>query len=315
MLRQRTQPYSTRSTQLLSPIAEANQRHGALQKRFQRYHDVDKALVRQIIAATPDNYLAALCDREYGYGAVTALQLLNHLKSTYGAITNADRDDNLLRLNAPWSPPTPIEDLFRQLADGQKMAADAGEPIVDSQLARIGYTLLLKTGVFGDACRDWRLKPDKDQQTFASFQVHFLRMDRDRLEQTTTRTAGYHAANAVLSNLPPEAINPPPPPSTHHVCAAASPSPSLASLTHQLRQCQAALAALTVSGPPAPAALPATTAVRSYCWTHGFIQNLAHTSSTCKHKAPGHVDTATGTNKNGGSDKIWTDRTRPGTSP
>jgi hypothetical protein len=40
----------------------------------------------------------------------------------------------------------------------------------------------------------------------------------------------------------------------------------------------------------------------AYCWTHGFCY---HNSSTCKFKAPGHVDTASSSNTHGGSTVIW----------
>ena len=43
----------------------------------------------------------------------------------------------------------------------------------------------------------------------------------------------------------------------------------------------------------------------SYCWTHGFSNNLAHTGETCNNKGKGHVDTATWKNKIGGSDKDY----------
>jgi hypothetical protein len=51
--------------------------------------------------------------------------MLNHLKATYGALIDADRDANLARMMAPWSPPTLIEVLFKQLEAGQRFCQDA----------------------------------------------------------------------------------------------------------------------------------------------------------------------------------------------
>ena len=40
-----------------------------------------------------------------------------------------------------------------------------------------------------------------------------------------------------------------------------------------------------------------------YCWTHGYNPvGRAHSSSTCKNKAPGHVDSATAASRQGGSE-------------
>ena len=43
----------------------------------------------------------------------------------------------------------------------------------------------------------------------------------------------------------------------------------------------------------------------SYCWSHGFIQNAAHTSLTCRNKKEGHKDDTTATNKMGGKEHVW----------
>ena len=40
-----------------------------------------------------------------------------------------------------------------------------------------------------------------------------------------------------------------------------------------------------------------------YCWTHGYNPvGVAHSSATCKNKAPGHVDSATTDDRQGGSE-------------
>lgn len=93
----------------------------------------------------------------------------------------------------PWSPPHPIEALFTLLETGQRLAVMANEPIAHSQLARMGQTLLLKTGLFPDGCRKWRLLPDA-QQTWPAFKAHFSRQERDRQETSTNGTLGYSAA-------------------------------------------------------------------------------------------------------------------------
>jgi hypothetical protein len=179
-------------------ITEANRLHAEEKRLFNRYHDTDKALLKMLIAAVPPVYLDALSDPDYGYSHVTTLQMLTHLKTTYGRISIADREANHVRMTAPWHPPSPIKDLFSQLQAGIRFAQDSGEPIGDLQVARLGYSILLTTGLFTEACREWRLKDD-NAQTFANLKLHFSRMNSDRMEALTSGTAGYHALGPVNS--------------------------------------------------------------------------------------------------------------------
>ena len=272
-------------------VGEIVRRHQARIREFQVYHDTDKALVRAIIAATPMTYIDALSDPELGFAQVTTLNLLTHLQTTYGTITSTDRDTYHARLHTPWSPPTPIESLFKQLEDGKRMAALAQEPIVDSQLVRIGQNLILKTGLFPDGCRDWRLKPDAER-TWDQFKTHFARHDRDRLETVTSSSAGY--ANAVQPTLVQA-------PDGAAFAATALPSgPELLALLSEL----ATLRKAQSPGSNPPARPPSSS--RGYCWTHGSTTNNAHSSATCRNKAEGHVDTATWRNKCGGNTEKYT---------
>jgi hypothetical protein len=86
-------------------ITEALRQHQEQIRIFRLYHDTDKALLRCIIAATPATYIDALSDNEFGFANVTTLALLTHLHTTYGALTPADRDNNLARMQSAWSPP------------------------------------------------------------------------------------------------------------------------------------------------------------------------------------------------------------------
>jgi hypothetical protein len=284
-------------------ITEANRQHAEDKRLFARYHDTDKALLKMLIAAVPSVYIDALCDPDYGYSQVTTLDMLTHLKSTYGQISITERDQNQTRMTTPWHPPTPIEALFTQLQAGVRFAAAGGEPISDTQVARMGYTIILNTGLFTEACREWRLKPDA-AQTYAELKTHFRRMNVDRVAALTTATAGYHGslpndhtANSVLPGPDPHSAN------------AARTDPSTELLTSLIEE----IRLLRQAAPPArhpPRAAPAANAPTSYCWTHGSSRNLEHTSSTCRAKAVGHQDAATVTNKLGGTDKVWSGSSR-----
>lgn len=285
-------------------ITEANRQHAEDKRLFHRYHDTDKALIKMLIAAVPPIYLDPLNDPDYGFAHVTTLEMLTHLKTTYGRISIAERDANHLRMTAPWHPPQAIEDLFQQLQDGVRFAMSSGEPIADSIVARLGYNNILQTGLFTDACREWRLTPEA-QQTYAAFKTHFRRMDFDRQEAQTTGSAGYH--NAIPTAHSAEEL----PPS--HAANAATTNPTADMLSTLITEIRLLRQATTKPGAPRSAPAAGTTAT-SYCWTHGSSRNLEHTSLTCRAKADGHVDSATVTHKHGGSDKVWSGSSRSRTA-
>jgi hypothetical protein len=271
-------------------ITEANRLLLARQKTFKLYHDVDRALVRQILAATPVIYLQALNDRQSGFSHVTTRQMLTHLRTHYGQVTMEMKDDNTNRMMAAWQPPTPIDTLFQQLDDGIYFATAAGEPLVDTAVARIGYNIIHKTGVFSDACRDWCLQ-EPAAQTYVNFQVHFRKMDNyRRVNATTSTSAGYQMANHVGSH----------PSTSPSTTSSFSSDPTI--LNAEIASLRVQLALATMAPPGTPSTnrhqLPAT---RGYCWTHGSSGNLLHTSASCTNPAPGHQTAATNRNRMGGS--------------
>ena len=75
-------------------IAELRRQHTNAVKVFQTYHDTDAALKAQLIAATDAQYIAALKHGTYGFAQRTTLELLNHLRTTYGTIRQTDLDAN-----------------------------------------------------------------------------------------------------------------------------------------------------------------------------------------------------------------------------
>jgi hypothetical protein len=278
-------------------INEAVRNHQEEVKVFNRYFDTDRALVRLIIAATPDTYIKALLDPMFGYANVTTLSLLTHLKTTYGEMTAADREANLARMNAPWSPPSPIENLFDQLEEGQRYAVLAAEPIADSQLTRLGLTLITKCGMMPDGCREWRLKPAASQ-TWANFKIHFALHDRDRQETATAASSGYSGAVLAVQPIAPPVVSGAPLDSSI-AALAATVLPSGAELVALLTELAKFRAAATNNAKPT--SNPVKPTARGYCWTHGSTTNSSHSSATCRNKAPGHIDTATWRNKQGGN--------------
>ena len=44
---------------------------------------------------------------------------------------------------------------------------------------------------------------------------------------------------------------------------------------------------------------------RPYCHTHGYVLNWSHSSVTCRFRGPGHIETASSDNRQGGSEYEW----------
>ena len=174
-------------------IAEDNRLHKEAHARFRTYHDVDKALRNQLIAAVHPTYLSKLNDDMLGLGSRTCLELLTHLWTHYGAIKQDELEANTKKMMLPWNPPTPIEDLFTQLEDGVKFAVAGGEEPSAQAVVRMGYTIIEATGLFPVDCRAWRDK-DAALKTMDHFQTHFEKADVDRRRTMTSASAGFQGA-------------------------------------------------------------------------------------------------------------------------
>lgn len=254
-------------------IAETNRQWKEDRTIFRLYHEVDKALRNQVIDAVHPHYIRALHDNLLGYGSLTCLQLLDHLWTNYGTITQDELDQNVVRMTQAWSPPTPIETLFTQLDDGIIFATAGGEVPAEKAVLRMGYNVIEANGLFDLPCTKWRTEVAIAEKTMANFKKHFRAADIDRNRNMTAGNSGYHGSNKATAQLIVE------------------PQVNMADVIAQA--IAAANAAVAVSD------------ATSYCWTHGTSKNVNHTSSTCKNKSDGHKDDATSSNKMKGSDKVW----------
>ena len=300
-------------------ISETVRQHELTQNEFTTYTHTRVQLRNMIINHVEDKYICALADEVTSYNQVTPLQLLTHLWDTYGQITEADLSANESRMYADWNPPTPIETLYEQLTEGQKFAARGNEVIDDSQLARKGYEIVKKTGLFEDDCKTWRNKPDADR-TWASFQPFFANADDDRRKNApTTSTAGYSAnqleemvkqeMNAILqtwamvdTDTDANAHPPAEPPAIP--TDAINANSTLDDLVSEIRKLKNQVnGRRPAREKPAPQGTDTNGDPITYCWTHGTTRNLWHNSHTCSRPKDGHKKEATLQNKMGGSEE------------
>ena len=250
-------------------MIETNRQHKADQKEYSTFVAMQNALRSQLIAAVPYKYIEKLSDPDIAFGNTPVLTMLTHLLTTYGNISHDDLDDNTARITAPWNPDDGIDILFSQLKVGREFAAAGGAEISEIQVVLIGYKIVENTGKFETACREWRMTPPADK-TYLNFQAKFRLADEDYSRTATSRSAGYHRANAVTP-------------------ATAPPKPGVSAPT---------LA-------PAPRATTGPAPILGYCWTHGLLRSATHDSKNCNFKKEGHQDEATLTNQMGGETTAW----------
>ena len=213
--------------------------------------------------------------------------------------------------------PNPIEDLFKQLREGQEFAKKGGETIDDNTLVRYGYEVINNTGMFESKCAK-RRKKKANEQTWEAFQTYWTIEVSDFIKNSTAESTTFTAAQvqeiiehevaaatAAVQSIP----KPPPPPE-------ATPSANAvtqADITNMIAQ---AINQLQPSGPKGitpPTTKPKKTPLVcqghnaegqpiTYCWTHGVTKNLRYNSTTCQRKAEGHKDQATLLNRMGDND-------------
>ena len=122
------------------------------------HNTVKNALRNQILHSVENKYITDLEDPSAQFLLVNTLEILNHLWDNFGEIDESDLRENEVKMKTPWNPPTPIQDLFKQIKNGQDFAKKGGENIADTQLVRLTYGVIEDTGMFNRELTKWREK-------------------------------------------------------------------------------------------------------------------------------------------------------------
>ena len=296
--------------------------HAELLREYHETMRTDQALTQQVINTFDKIYTRSLRNRHTGYANVTAINIVEHLYTTYGRITSMDLEQNDIRMKAPYDPTQPIENLFNQLEEGQEYAEAGQAPLSTLQLINTAYLLVFKTGVYRDACRDWNRRTPITK-TWANFKQDFNLANQELrdLQSLSHGAAGFQAPNHhanhvadkyqhqtldVLRNLTDS--------STADRLAVANLATAntklaedLASMKADMQNLLAKFTTLTnntnnTNGTSNVISIRNRTGNdESYCWSHGRTRIPLHTSANCRNKKGGHIDTATLHNKQGGS--------------
>lgn len=304
-------------------IAQINREYANNKYEYVLVNTVEKALRKQITDSIDDIYLSSMRNRLTGYANVPVRTMLTTLFTNYAKIDDLAMDTVENNIKKQWDPSTPIETLFNQIQTNCDIADMAEQPFTDAQKLSFAYTLVYKTGMYFDACKEWNAKPAADK-TWDNFKLHFkaeqIRLDS---QQRTTQQGGYHAANAAVTAQAAEAIaqiiantNAERAAEraalleiTNHQANAANAAGSkyddqMLEMQKMILQLQTQVASFvqTQTNPdPAPSKKRDPLDPMGYCWTHGYRVSTSHNSATCNNPAQGHKKEATRANTMNGS--------------
>ncbi|KAG7372531.1 hypothetical protein IV203_018674 [Nitzschia inconspicua] len=216
-------------------INNANQDYADAVSAYDKHISVQQNLKQQILNAVEPIFTKNLDDKIHGYADVTPQELLTHLTTKYGTITDTDLEDNRKKLNT-------------------------SQPIPEATAISSILQVFAASGVLDQYINEWKRKPAADK-TYDNFQEHFESANLLRLQELTTKQAGFHSANFAT---PPNA-------------------PATAS-----------------AAPTSSNSITVNSTTMYYCWSHGLGFNPNHTSATCQRPSEKHDHTATIRNPKGG---------------
>ena len=289
----------------------AQERHAKALAIFKEIEDVDQALKSFLLQSFDEMHYENLKNMHTGYSNVSTLQILNHLYSACGRIKANDLKKNYEHMTQPWCPSNPIENLHKQIDDGNQHASCGNLPFSDSQLVNIGYNIICDTAALMKACKEWNRFQPQDK-TWHNFKQHFSEAHAEFEEFDQESNTNQHAAN-LERNI--------------HEYAAMTQSQAIA--IRELQETNSSLTTLVQDLTTQTGALTSATrssATRSSqqndqnrrprynntirrnngpcnkcCWTHGY--NQSHASNACSSPALGHCRQATHQNRMNGSDR------------
>jgi hypothetical protein len=113
-------------------------------------------------------------------------------------IAPTEPTQNYERLNTPYDPNQPIENLFQQIQDAQAFVVAGGQSYGDAMIVSVAFTLVFNTRLYHDACRAWQARVVADK-TWMQFKCNFTVTRRNFcLTNHTAQQSGFHITNMMI---------------------------------------------------------------------------------------------------------------------
>ena len=82
---------------------------------FNEYYSVNKACKKVIFTLIPEAYFRSFKNKYTGYANVECLEILTHLWTTYGVLSDFEVQENDLRMKQPITDKTLFEEFVEQI--------------------------------------------------------------------------------------------------------------------------------------------------------------------------------------------------------
>jgi hypothetical protein len=141
------EPFNPNAIPIIPPgtnavdAAQLARMHAECRHIYTNRINVDQALKKLILEAYNNMYTSQLEDYLLQYAKRSALEILMHLKQTYGFINPTQLAENYNKMMAPIKFQYPIETLFKKIEDGVRYANAGMQPYMEAQYVNIAFLL------------------------------------------------------------------------------------------------------------------------------------------------------------------------------
>ena len=275
---------------------------------FRETVDVEKALIKQLVAAIEPKYLKSLRDATSNAITIPLHDVLTHLFTRYGGV-NADAlmDIEYKVKTMEYSITDPLVVVFNEIEELARLGTAAHIPYSNMQLLQIGLRIIKNTNDFEDGINKWYNRPAAEH-TWENFKTHFENA-RELLKQirgADIQHSSFQQANFVANEVRAEIAQ------THASILQALAENQTTNTTVEeptevanvatTESTQLAILQLLKQIKDEMKSTPTTRNPRKkfYCWTHGVC---GHKSADCRNKKEGHQNNATFADKKDGTSK------------
>ena len=275
---------------------------------FRETVDVEKALIKQVVAAIEPKYLKSLRNANSNAITIPLHDVLTHLFTRYGVVnsdTLMDIEDKVKTMD--YNITEPLVVIYNEIDELARLGTAAGNPYSDMQQVQLGLRIIKNSNDFENGIEQWYERPVVEH-TWDNFKTHFeeAREKLKKIRGSDMRNSAFQHANFVANEVRADIAR------THDSIMQAlagqtneteeEPEPELAEQANATMQDATQLAILQLLKQIQADMKQSKPKDRKkfYCWTHGAC---AHKSTDCRNKREGHKDNATFNNKMNGSTK------------
>ena len=172
--------------------------HAEDRRLYDNNTNMDQAHKGLLLEAIEDIFVQELRNRYTGYLSVSTRNILDHLLRRYGKITAANLDHNKKQMDDPYNPSEPIDNYFKRIDNAVQFASNGDIPFTQKQIMQTAYHAIFATGLYVDACKIWRNKPEHNK-TWTALKTYFAQEYHDLREHNriTAHQTGYHSENTA----------------------------------------------------------------------------------------------------------------------